>query len=194
MTVRVNGFRFAITVSPDCFVNFPRALELFGQIFDKITAGEDEDPEVWTYGEHVADVFVPAFTRPAPPMPHTTGKLTLADLGVRDSFKCEYWVLDEKPVAGAVTQHVLEDIPPPEEWDMRSLQSCFSIFDPADTDVPYSDGSCIHDIIPRQVFVKDKAFFYQTCWSPYDALDEVEKYARIHASGLSTQMIMPSSI
>ncbi|KJZ78254.1 hypothetical protein HIM_02292 [Hirsutella minnesotensis 3608] len=193
MNIRVNGFRFRIPVSPDCFINSPRALKVFSEIFDKISASEDDDPEVWTYGEHIADVFLPEFERLAPPVLHT-GKLTLANLAVRGSFVCEYRVVQENAIAGVVTESVFEDMPLPEEWDMRLRQSSFPVFDPADVEVPYSDGRFIYDIIPRQVFVQGKTFFYKSCWSPYDAIDEVEKYSRIHASGLSTQQLSTSRL
>ena len=188
MIVRVNGFGFTIVVSPDLFVNSPLALKRFGEIFDKIAAGEDDDELVWDYSERIADVFIPDFEKLAPSIFHT-GKLTLADLAVRGSFECEYRVVDEDPISGAIAKRTPEDIPPPTDWDIRSLESSFPIFDPAEVEVPYSDGRPIHEIIPRQVFVKGKTLFHKSCWSPYDAIDEVEKYSRIHASGMSTQQL-----
>lgn len=69
-------------------------------------------------------------------------------------------------MAGAVTARVLEDIPPPEEWDQRSRQSSFPIFDPAEVEIPYSDGRFIYDVIPRKVSAKSKTLFDKSCWSP----------------------------
>ncbi|KAJ6441775.1 tryptophan synthase [Purpureocillium lavendulum] len=120
---------------------------------------------LWACGEQVADIFLPEFERLAPVKVHS-GKLTLAGLAVRGSFECRYRVIQEKA-------------------DMRSAQDDFPLFDPIQVQVPYRDGHSIHDIIPRQVFIQDQTFFYKSCWSPCDAIDEVEKYCRIHKSGLS---------
>ena len=193
ISIRVNGFRFTIAVSPGCFIKSPCALQLFGEIFDKIAAGEDQEPEVWDHAEGIADIFVPEFEKLAPPILHT-GRLTLADLAVRGSFDCEYRVVEEVSIPGAIMRRTFEDISPPPDWDMRSLQSSFPIFDPADVDVPYSDGRFIYDIIPRQVSIKGKTVFYKSCWSPYDAVEEVEKYARIYASGMPTQQLSTSRL
>ncbi|RSL66066.1 hypothetical protein CEP54_003868 [Fusarium duplospermum] len=87
ISIRVNGCRFTIPISPDTFSNSPVALSLFHKILAKVIAGEDDDSEVWDYGEQVADVFLLEFKRLAPPVMHT-GKLTLTDLAPRDTFEC----------------------------------------------------------------------------------------------------------
>lgn len=193
ISICVNGFRFTTTVSPDCFVDSPRAIEHFREIFELIKADDDDSSEVWDYAEKIADVFLPEFERLAPPRPHKA-KLTLADLAVRGSFVCQYQVVEEKPFAVAVTERVWEDTSLPAEWDMRSIQSVFPILNPADVEVPFSDEDSFYDTNPRQVFVKGRALFYKPCWSPYDAVDEVAKYSRIHTSGLSTQQLSTSRL
>lgn len=60
--------------------------------------------------------------------------------------------------------------------------------------MPFSDEDSFYDTNPRQVFVKGRALFYKPCWSPYDAVDEVAKYSRIHTSGLCTQQLSTSRL
>ncbi|KAJ3526089.1 hypothetical protein NM208_g11354 [Fusarium decemcellulare] len=178
--IRVNGYRFAISISPDTFSHSPVAQSTFQRIFDKIIAGEDDDSEVWDYCEQIANVFLPEFKRLAPPVVHL-GKLTLADLAARGSFGCELRVVDETPLAVSVTERVLDD-EYFEEWDVRKIQSTFPVFTPAQVEVPYTDGSHIYDIIPQRVLVHGQPFFYKTSWSPHDPIEEIHKYAKIKAS------------
>lgn len=180
MSIRRNGVRFTISVSPDSFINSPHARQLFDANFDKICAGEDDDPEVWEYSELIADNFLSEILTLAPPITHT-GKLTLADLKARRSFTGEYRVVDEQRGPGSLVPRVIKHMEPQKEWDVRLVQDVFPLFSAADVEVPYTDGCTIHNIHPRQVFVNGKLFFYKTCWSPYDAVDEVQKYCRIAA-------------
>ncbi|UNI23929.1 hypothetical protein JDV02_009719 [Purpureocillium takamizusanense] len=188
ISIHVNGFRFTITVSPDYFKDSPRAIGHFREIFDKIEAGNDDSPDVWDYAKQVADIFLPEFEVLAPPRLQS-GKLTLADLSIRGSFECQYRVIKEEPMSVAVTERVWDDTLLPAEWDMRSIQSAFPVVDPVEVEIPYSDDDSIYDIIPRQVFIRGWTLFYKPCWSPYDAIDEVEKYSRIYNSGLSTEQL-----
>ena len=149
ISIRVNGFHFTIPVWPSCFVNSPTAMKRFSENFDKITAGEDDKSGFGAYREHIADVFIPEFEKLAPQR-HHTGKLTLFDLADRGFFECDYRVVEEVAVAGAVTEHSLEDLPLFEACDMRALQSIFPLFDPADVEVPYSDGSGVYGVVPHQ--------------------------------------------
>ncbi|KAF4463946.1 kinase domain-containing [Fusarium albosuccineum] len=182
--IRVNGYRFAISISPDTFSNSPVAQSTFQRTFDKIIAGEDDDPEVWDYCEQIANVFLPDFKRLAPPAVHS-GKLTMADLAVRGAFECELRVVDETPLAVSVTERVPDD-EYYEEWDVRKIQSAFPVFTPAEVEVPYTDGSHIYDIIPQRVLVHGQPFFHKTSWSPCDPIEEIRKYAKIKTSNLST--------
>ncbi|CEJ89256.1 hypothetical protein VHEMI05110 [[Torrubiella] hemipterigena] len=184
MSIRRNGVGFTISVSPYSFINSPHTRQLFDLNFNKIRAGEDDEPEVWEYSEFIADNFILEVLTLAPPITHT-GKLTLADLKARGSFTGEYRVADEQPVSGSLVPRVIEQMEPQKEWDMRLVQDLFPLFSAADVEVPYTDGCNIHNIHPRKVFVNGKPFFYKSCWSPYDAVDEVQKYCRIAASGLS---------
>lgn len=77
---------------------------------------------------------------------------------------------------------------------MRIFHSSFPLFNSADVEVPYVDGDAIHNIIPRRVFIDGNLFFYKACWSSYDAIDEVQKYCRIAASGLSTLQLRTSRL
>ncbi|KAH7320627.1 hypothetical protein B0I35DRAFT_427495 [Stachybotrys elegans] len=149
-----------------------------------LEAGDDHEPEVWDYSELVADQFIPDFQRLAPKIVHA-GKLTLADLATRGSFKCEYKVVNEQHIPGEVTPCIREQEDYCQDWDMRSIQSSFPLFSPRDVEVPYSDGASINEIIPQKVFVNNKALFYKSCYSPLDAIPEVEKYSKISASGHS---------
>ncbi|KAJ4317194.1 hypothetical protein N0V84_007498 [Fusarium piperis] len=180
ISIRVNGCRFTISISPNSFSNSPVALRLFRNILAKFIAGEDGDPEVWDYSEQVADVFLPEFKRLAPPVVHT-GKLTLADLAPRGAFECEYCVIDERPLAVGITERVPE-IEPIDEWNIRKIQSAFPVFDPREVEVPYDEGHRIYDIIPQRVIVNGQQFFYKSSWSPSDPIDEIGKYVKIKAS------------
>ncbi|KAK2591215.1 hypothetical protein QQS21_011100 [Conoideocrella luteorostrata] len=189
MSVRLNGVLFTITASLNNLINSPHALQAFREIFMKISLGKDDCPEVWNYSESIVNVFLPDMEQLSPPIVHT-GKLTLADLRPRGTFECEYRVIDEKPVPSTITPRTFEDIPD-DESDIRLIQSRqlirsnFPIFDPVDIEVPYSEGEPIYNIIPRRVYVQNKSYFYKPCWSPYDAIDELEKYAIIATSGKS---------
>ncbi|OAQ58145.1 kinase domain-containing protein [Pochonia chlamydosporia 170] len=186
INIRVNGFRFNVTVSQENFVNSPQALRVFHEIFDKLAAGEDYDPDVWQYSEDIADVFVSHFQQLAPAAAHT-GKLTLADLAVRGSFECEYRVVDETPVAGTVTTYSPESASC-QEWNIRLLQSSFPVFYPGEIEIPFADGGSIYDIVPQKVRVRGNEYFYKSCWSPYDAINEVKKYSKIAASDIYGQL------
>ena len=177
----VNECRFMIPVSSNSFSNSPVALSLFRNILAKVIAGEDDDPEVWDYGEQVADVFLPEFKRLAPPVVHT-GKLTLADLAPRGAFECEYRVINERPLAVGITERVPE-MEPSDEWNICKIQSAFPVLDPREVEVPYNDGGRIYDIIPQRVNVNGQQLLYKSSWSSFDPIDEISKYAnKIKAS------------
>ncbi|UPL04347.1 hypothetical protein LCI18_015281 [Fusarium solani-melongenae] len=162
ISIRVNGRRFTIPISPNSFLNSPAAFSLFRKILAKVVAGEDDDPEVWDYIVH-------------------TRKLTLADLAPRGAFECEYRVIDERPLAVGITERVPE-IEPSDEWDIRKIQSAFPVLDPREVEVSYSEGHRIYDIILQKVSVNGRQFFYKSSWSPSDPIDEIGKYAKIKAS------------
>lgn len=192
ISIRVNGCRFTIPISPKSFSNSPVALSLFRNILARVIAGEDDDPEVWDYGEQVAGVFLHEFKRLAPPVVHT-GKLTRADLAPRGAFECEYRVMDERPLAVGITERVLE-MEPCDEWNICKIQSAFPVLDPREVEVPYSDGRRIYDIIPQRVNVSGQQFFYKSSWSPSDPIDEIGKYAKIKASNLSLEHLHMSRL
>lgn len=183
ISIRVNGYRFAVFISQDNFRNSPVALARFHSVLNKLIAGEDDDPDVWDYGEEVANLFLPDFRRLAPPVMHK-GKLTLADLSARGAFECEFRVENEKSGVIAVRERVPE-VEACDEWNVHKIQAAFPVLDPKEVEVPYSDGSRIYDIIPQKVIVNGQSLYYKTSWSPYDPIDEIGKYAKIKSSNLS---------
>ncbi|KAK3191532.1 hypothetical protein K4F52_002347 [Lecanicillium sp. MT-2017a] len=191
ISIRRNGFRFRIPVSPACFVNSPTSLAIFHDIFERLSVGEDDAPEVWDYTEVVADAFLSAFQRLAPPLCHEE-KLTLADLAIRRIFRYEYSVMDEKAVAGTVVPCPV-DTTGFKDWDMYIIQSQFPLFSLAEVEVPYTKGEAIHNIIPQHVRVQDKIYCYKSCLSPYDAVDEAQKYAKL-AVGARWQHVLVSQL
>ncbi len=176
--VRVNGFRFRITVAPKCFINSSTAISRFRGILEKLSAGEDDILEVWSYCESVAGVFVADFQRLAPATAHRAN-FTLAEMGIKGNFDCEYLVVDEMPCAGAVTGHV-PDIQPVKEWDMRALQDAFPVFSPGEVEIIAPNSWNIDKIIPRKVNIYGKTYFYKPTVSPYDAIDSVNKYTKLN--------------
>lgn len=73
---------------------------------------------------------------------------------------------------------------------MRITQSLFPLFSPTDVEVPYSKGDSIYDIIPQCAYVQGKVYCYKSCLSPYDAIDKVQKYAKLAASARQEHVSM----
>lgn len=183
--IRVNGYRFAINISPDNFSDSPISLGCFRKILHQLASGQNDDSEVWDYAEQIADIFLPEFERLAPPAFHS-GKLTLADISARGVFECEFRVLNENTHAVNVKPRVTQP-EPFDEWDVRKIQSDFPVLSPSEVEVPYSDGRYIYDIIPRRVIVNGQKLFYKTSWSPFDPIEEIENYVKIKSSSLPTE-------
>ncbi|KAJ6445055.1 ankyrin repeats (3 copies) domain-containing protein [Purpureocillium lavendulum] len=192
MSVLLNGYTFTIDLSAECFVNSPIALQRFEVFFKMLRGelGEIHHPEVREFAEDVADVFLPEFEKLAPPKPHK-GKLTLADRVPRGYFRCDYRVVDENPMVGAITKR---DKAWPiiaaahEGCDMRR-QSVFPLFDPADVEVPYIDRHSIYDVTPRKVVANGKTVCFKSCFAPYDCIEEVDKHLAIRSAGASAQRL-----
>ncbi|KAK7222976.1 hypothetical protein V2G26_010979 [Clonostachys chloroleuca] len=197
INIRVNGVRFDIPLSPDSFVRSPKALALFKKIFSLVKSDDDSGPDVWAYAREIADHFLPELQRLAPKKIHT-GKLTLADLKASGYFECEYKVVKERPTLTTVKpwgrQDDDDDPCADKEWDMRTYQSTFPLYSLEDVEVPYTDGESIHDIIPQRAFVNGKTCFYKSCYSPWDALEEVTKYCKIAQSSLSISDLRTSRL
>ncbi|KAM0325074.1 hypothetical protein ACHAQA_007613 [Verticillium albo-atrum] len=106
--VRINGKRFRIAVWADHFKNSPVAIESFLKVVAKMNEGDDSCDGLWDYLEWIVGHFLFQFQSLAPPIVHT-GKLTLAHLAARESFECEFHMVQEKPVAGPVKPLLVED-------------------------------------------------------------------------------------
>lgn len=193
LSLRANGARFTVSLSTESFTRSVSALKAFQNIYDILVSGEDDAREVWDYFEQIGDVFMPDFERLAPTVSHV-GTLTLADLAVHRRFNYEFRVVDEKPIAGPVTPQVDEDPLDDDECDIRILQASFPVLSLDEVEVPYTDPRRIHDIIPQKVLVQGRPFFYKSCYSPRDPIDEIGKYAKITASGLSPQELRTSRL
>ncbi|KAM5350727.1 hypothetical protein ACJ41O_007232 [Fusarium nematophilum] len=192
ITIRANGYNFLIPISPDTFSNSPTRLALFRDILNKMSADDPDDSDAWDWGYDIADIFLAEFKRLAPPAVHS-GKLTLADLADRGTFDCEYRVVDEKPVAGPVTEHV-DEMAPSEESNVHKIQSTFPVIDPLEVEVPYRDGEHIFDIIPDKVTVHGQQFFFKKSWAPRDLLAEIKKHVKIKTSELPPEELRISHL
>ncbi|UNI16930.1 hypothetical protein JDV02_003312 [Purpureocillium takamizusanense] len=196
--IRFNGCIFRIELSPNSFVNSPVALERFHRFFKGLKSRSSvasQSREYGDYCENVAHVFRPDFERLAPPRAHT-GKVTLADIAARGYFKCDYRVVDEKDVRGAVTACDNAWMNRERACDIRDHQSLFPLFDAAavEVELPGDGMDDIYEIVPRKIFVDGKPGFYKKCDRPYACLEEVAKYCAIEASGLSTQQLLTSRL
>ncbi|KAL9948500.1 hypothetical protein D7B24_009215 [Verticillium nonalfalfae] len=188
--VRMNGKRFRIAVWADYFKDSPSATAAFQKALAIMNDGDDSCEELWDYLEWIVDFFLPQFQSLAPPVVHA-GILTLAHLAVRESFECEFHVIQEKPVPGLVTRLVEEDF---EEFDARTLQTSFPIVGLADVEVPYDDPAGIFSIIPQRVLVHGQFFFYKSSVSTEATRNEIGKYDKIAASGPSSSELPTSRL
>ncbi|KAG7143184.1 hypothetical protein HYQ46_007524 [Verticillium longisporum] len=99
--------------------------------------------------------------------------------------------VQEKPVLGLVTRLVEEDF---EEFDARTLQTSFPIVGLAGVEVPYDDPADIFSIIPQRVLVHGQFFFYKSSVSTEATRNEIGKYDKIAASGLSSSELPTSRL
>ncbi|PNH44517.1 hypothetical protein VD0004_g3182 [Verticillium dahliae] len=99
--------------------------------------------------------------------------------------------VQEKPVPGLVTRLVEEDF---EEFDARTLQTSFHIVGLADVEVPYDDPADIFSIIPQRVLVHGQFIFYKSSVSTEGTRNEIGKYDKIAASGLSSSELPTSRL
>ena len=130
--------------------------------------------------------MLPAFRELAPTV-HHIGKLTLADLQAHQYYKCRLEFHDEVPSPSSVTR-----MDPSEEEsldDCCNLQtvpfdSSFPRFQPSDVEVVFDDPSTVFEIIHEKVFVQGQELFWKPSWISDEFVEAVEKYSRIHQSGL----------
>ena len=194
LNFRVNNKRFNVTVSAACFHNSPSESEKFNNVLAMMLGDEDNDDNIFEYALWIGNAFLPDFEKLAPIVVHK-GKLTLADLAVRDYYQCEISVIDEKPVIGSILLEVPEPGWTPEaDVDIKSFPQPFPLLRPGEVEVPYDDPTRVHDIHPARVIVHGRPYFYKPSWSAAESMDGIKKYAKIVASGLSQQELRTSRL
>ena len=192
--VRVRSARLHIHVESPNFHRSPNAYNTLLSIKSKFES-EGIEYDLWDYFEWLASQFLSEFRHLVPLVDHA-GQLTLADLELHQYYECRLEFYDEVPRPGAISPMEQE---PPDHYDWDSLDVAppewpFPRFQSSDVVVPYTDPTTVFDIIPEQVFVHGRPFFWKPSWMSVESKDAVEKYCKIHSSGMSLEQLRTSRL
>jgi hypothetical protein len=192
--VRLRSAQLNIYVQTEDFHNSPGALRMLWSSRAKIDSEHDE-PELWEYHEQIASYFLSALREVVPDVNYV-GRLTLADLQLKQHYQCRLEFYDEEPRPSAIieAESQEEDEDDCDYFGPATATWPFPRFQASDVEVCYDDPTTIFEIVPEKVFVHGKAFFWKPSWISDESRQGVEKYCRIHGSSRSPQELLTSRL
>jgi hypothetical protein len=193
--VRVRSAWLNIHVSAQNFHCSPIALEAVQANKAKLGSGSNE-LDLWDYLDGIASHFLPTFKKLAPII-HHVGNLTLADLQARQYYKSQLEVYDEVPHPSTIIRMDPIEQNSVDDWHdpgMTPFKSPFPRFQPSDVEVAFDDPSTVFEVVPEKVFVQGQTFFWKPSWISNESKEGVEKYSKIHQSGIPPDQLLTSRL
>ncbi|KAF2167200.1 hypothetical protein M409DRAFT_22628 [Zasmidium cellare ATCC 36951] len=193
--VQIRNTQLNIYVNTEDFYRSPQALEKLVSSKAKFLSDSSDDiADAFDYCEEIASYFLPALRKLVPRQGHV-GRITLADIALHHSYQTRATFHDEELVPTLITQ---EDPEEDEEdkchFDATPADLPFPRFLMSDVEVLYEDPTAIFDVPATKVMVRSQQLFWKPSWMSNESLAGLEKYSKIHASGVPAHELRTSRL